>query len=754
MDKYLSRHNVVFHNGLTKRQCGIFGTGKLGVCIWTENTDLLLQITNVDASPQSQMSSGILRISGIDCDKYLAKLILVDGVFLIHYDNGIKVELYGGRGDEFFYIGISGLSGETDIKVSLEGWDTEELANPFNLSFRYIRMVKRSSDWQTFDFLYSDVALYMSRGSSSKFGEQGVDLYEDIADETIFGYTLGVGAQKGKANLEKNSLHISGKQICLKVVNPSRFADKDTVRAARKLLEVKQEGEKESCTRFWNNFWKKSYVIYHSKDDDYLENIYYISRYVLACGMMGQYPMHFITGVFRNDGDYGIAWAVAYWWYNQRCLYAPVLAAGDWQFMKTQLDWYYSLLPKMTEDTRKKYPNSKGTLVAETLCWDGRRSFCENSEGAVVAEFIHCTGIEIALKMYDYCMYTGDWEYLNNQFLEFAVKSVDFIISHDLVKNADGKYEIPAGIANARESYVKIGNPITELGALRAILPKIIHVMQENGQSAETYAEVLKNLIDFRIGGYPKRFEMGVGGFDYKRTNWDDPCMELVYPFNIVGSGKPYYNEAVNNYACRIGRDSVMKVISWDNSAIWAARLGLSDEIIQNLSFQIGKTQEMYCGIGMDGNCKYEFTGNFMMAMQESFLQSYDGVIRVFPSVCQSEPNSVAAFKLFAKGGFLVESEFDFDNFQAKYVRITSMCGGVCKIFNPYGEGRKVFIKNEKTGEITEFSLETVMLETKRGDIFLLAHTKEYPEREAFETYANVGKKEFVFRNIQRQLGN
>ena len=46
------------------------------------------------------------------------------------------------------------------------------------------------------------------------------------------------------------------------------------------------------------------------------------------------------------------------------------------------------------------------------------------------------------------------------------------------------------------------------------------------------------------------------------------------------------------------------------------------------------------------------------------------------------------------------------------------------------------------------------MLETKRGDIFLLAHTKEYPEREAFETYANVGKKEFVFRNIQRQLGN
>lgn len=754
MKKYLSRHDVVFLHGLTKKQCGIFGTGKLGVCVWTENNDLLLQVTNVDASPQAQMSSGIVRICGGFSEKYRAKLNLADGIFSVNYENGTEIELYGGRGDSFFWVQISRAADMPDLRVSLEGWDTQELANPFNLSFRYIRMVKKISDWQTFAFLADDNALFMSRGSTSGYGEQGVDAYEDIADETVFGYTLAVGAEIGKVLQKDNCLHIGGKDICLKIANPSRFDERDTVSAAKKMLMGSSFNEKSSCVRFWNDFWNQSYLVYHSAQSDYMENMYYISRYVLACGMMGHYPLHFITGVFRNDGDYGIAWAVAYWWYNQRCLYSPTLAAGDWKFMKTHLDWYYSLLPKMTEDTRKKYPKSRGTLVAETLCWDGRRSFCENSEGAVVAEFIHCTGIEVALKMYDYAMYTGDVAYLKNKFLHFASACVEFILSNDLVKNSEGKYEIPAGVANARESYVKIANPVTDLGALRAVLPKIIEVIEMNGQNADKYKEILDNLIDFRIGGYPRRFEMGVGGFDYKRTNWDDPCMELVYPFDITGSGKAYYNEAVNNYACRIGRDSVMKVISWDNSAIWAARLALADETVQNIGFQISKAQEMYCGIGMDGNCKYEFTGNIMMAMQESVLQSYDGIIRVFPAVCQSEPNSVAAFKLFAKGGFVVESEFDFDNFQAKFVRINSMYGGECKIFNPYGEGRKVFVKNEKTGEITEFSSEIVTFETKKDDIFLFAHTKEYPKQQTFETYVNEGKKEFVFRNIQRQLGN
>lgn len=754
MKEYLSRHNVVFLNGLTKKQCGIFGTGKLGVCIWTENHDLLLQITNVDASPQSQMSSGIARISGGFSDKYRAKLDLANGIFSITYENGAEIELYGGRGDEFFYSEISSPADAPAIKVTLEGWDTKELANPFHLSFRYIRMVKKISDWQTFDFSADGNALFMSRGSTSGYGEQGADAYEDIADETIFGYTLAVGAQTGKVQQKGNCLHIGGKNICLKFVNPSRLSDRDTVLAAKKMLAIKSQDEKESCNRFWNDFWNKSYVIFHNKRNDYIENMYYVSRYVLACGMMGRYPLHFITGVFRNEGDFGIAWAVAYWWYNQRCLYSPALASGDWKFMKTQLDWYYALLPKMTEDTRKKYPNSRGTLVAETLCWDGRRSFCENSQGAVVAEFIHCTGIEVALKMYDYSKYTGDRAYLKNEFLTFATACADFIISNDLVKNADGKYEIPAGVANARESYVKIGNPVTELGALRAILPKIIEVMQADGQSAEKYEEVANNLVDFRIGGFPKRFEMGVGGFDYKRTNWDDPCMELVYPFDITGSGKAYYNEAVNNYACRIGRDSVIKVISWDNSAIWSARLGLADETVQNIGFQIGKAQEMNCGIGMDGNCKYEFSGNLMMAMQESLLQSYDGNIRVFPAVSQSEEDSVAAFKLFAKGGFIVESEYDFDNFQAKYVRITSLFGEECKIFNPFGEGRHLFVKDEKNGKVLEFSSEIVNFETRKGAVYLLTHKNESLRQESFETYSNEDKKEFGFRNFHRLLGN
>ena len=34
-------------------------------------------------------------------------------------------------------------------------------------------------------------------------------------------------------------------------------------------------------------------------DADYLENVYYLATYMIAAGGYGNYPFHFINGVFR-----------------------------------------------------------------------------------------------------------------------------------------------------------------------------------------------------------------------------------------------------------------------------------------------------------------------------------------------------------------------------------------------------------------------------------------------------------------------
>ena len=73
---------------------------------------------------------------------------------------------------------------------------------------------------------------------------------------------------------------------------------------------------------WWHAFWAKSFVQYSggSADDDYLENVYYLFTYMIAAGGYGNYPLHFINGIFRATQD-NSKWSNGYWYWNQRDVY-------------------------------------------------------------------------------------------------------------------------------------------------------------------------------------------------------------------------------------------------------------------------------------------------------------------------------------------------------------------------------------------------------------------------------------------------
>lgn len=746
--KYLARHNVVFGGRIESRDdCALVGTGVLGACVWQEGGALVLQVTNADASPQAQMSSGTVRIDAELNGGSRTVLDLYKGRLRIDYECGVTFCVYGAG--EAMEIEVTDCRKGIVTSVGLSGWDTSCL---FQNDFRWKRCVKNPQDWVRFRDESEGEIPMIGRSSTSGAGQQGVDEYEDVADETVFGYTLGIALDGVRVERDGWQVSFCGAQrYRVKIANPSAFSGKDTRTVCLRMLEEDFTDLKQRSEKFWADFWNASYIVNHSEGSDYIENMYYLSKYILACGMFGKNPLHFITGVFRSHGDDGITWAVAYWWYNQRCVYGWLNACGNGGLWKAQFDLYLKNSAKIEQDTRKKYPTDEGMVVPETMCWDGRRSFCENSLGAVVAEFINCTGEEIALKMFEYFEYCGDEKYLREQVIPFAHKVLQFAISHELTRREDGVYEIKPGVSNARESYVKIGNPVTSLGALRALLPKMIAWMESEGQDAAEYKEILQNLVPFSMGGYPKRFLAGDGGLNYPRSNWDDPCLELVYPYNLLGNGKEFYNEIVNNYIYRIGRDELLACITWDNSSIWAARLGLADDARECLKWQIAKSQVFRNGIGTDGNCKYEFSGNLITALNETMLQSYDGVIRVFPAVCLGERGSVAKFRLHASGGFVVESEFDFQAFQAKFVKIVSEHGKECRIFNPYGAGNTVLI--EAGEKVFESRDEVIRFKTECGGVYVLrAKDLKFTESET-EYTENETEKVFCACGFRRSLG-
>ena len=98
--------------------------------------------------------------------------------------------------------------------------------------------------------------------------------------------------------------------------------------AKNQLAAVKATGYATTLNNYqnwWHAFWAKSFVQYGgSADADYLENVYYLSTYMIAAGGYGNYPLHFINGVFRATQD-NSKWSNGYWYWNQRDVYNSFL---------------------------------------------------------------------------------------------------------------------------------------------------------------------------------------------------------------------------------------------------------------------------------------------------------------------------------------------------------------------------------------------------------------------------------------------
>ena len=129
-------------------------------------------------------------------------------------------------------------------------------------------------------------------------------------------------------------------------------------------------------------------------------------------------------------------------------------------------------------------------------------------------------------------------------------------------------------------------------------------------------------------------------------------------------------------------------------------------------------------------------------AMNESLLQSFDGVLRVFPAFPASK---TGRFTLHAQGGFIVSSEIKSGEVQ--WICVQSLNGNSCKLQLPWEKAIVQSNLKKKSqpvsGTITEFN-------TKAGERFLIlpegknigewAVSLENPEENEKPKFHNSGK--------------
>ncbi|MBJ6368597.1 hypothetical protein JF259_10905 [Snuella sp. CAU 1569] len=515
----------------------------------------------------------------------------------------------------------------------------------------------------------------------------------------------------------------------------SNESDNPTTAAIELLNAVEKETvskEKEQHTLWWDNFWNQSFV---HLGNDYIENLYYFRRYLMASSSRGKYPVVFNGGLWTWNHDVR-NWVTPHHWNTQQ-QYWGLAAQNDTELMLPYINTYFSLMPQ-AEKHAKMRGSDDAILWSEAHDFFGKMTYWDR--GDMLNNFTPAT--QIAAIFWEYYQFTDDEEFLKEKGYPFLKKAAEFYVKK-LQWDVDKKeyFIYPSQPYESPRTH-DLKNPITDRNMIISTMTACVEAAKTLRVDDKKVAQ-WQHIID-HIWPIPFRSEPKIGeimqlaynpdGSVYptpevygKWTNHFSGNTSLVFPANIIGLGNQDSREF--KAASNVVKNHVPEINAISPDAIVAARLGLGDVVMDRMRNGIRRLQHFPQGlfynidhwynlsIYMDSVAKPDITtqrdyiydarakypkghpakpfiqagmetlSHYSAAVNEMLLQSNEGKIRVFPAI----PDGWApAFKLRARGAFLVASEKKEDG-QVSGIWIKSLKGNHCKVVNPW-DGLKVEI--------------------------------------------------------------
>ncbi|GAA4258852.1 glycosyl hydrolase family 95 catalytic domain-containing protein [Dactylosporangium darangshiense] len=665
---YLAKHDIVYNSPNTNPLYGLtVGNGRTGAMVWNAN-QMTMQVSGVDLSEQSAYAAGNVTLNTTPAlnsgyTTFQQRLSLYDGTLTTKYDSNRTVTIMGSPNSEVMGIHVDdSRTGLSNISLDLSLWDLNAVTNSAD--------VPNLTTWKTASTFADSTGIGISRGQ---------------ADPNGFGYTLAATVE----GASYTSSTVNGTQVRLNITPTSSYtiwftaasrinaANRDSVAAARsQLSSVKSTGYATTFNNYknwWHDFWGKSFVQYSNGggDADYMENAYYLATYMIAAGAYGNYPYHFINGVFRATQD-NTKWSNGYWYWNQRDVYNSFLASNHTDVMATFNKLYSRNQAAMTSYTQTRYGVGNALWVPETMGWDG------NARGTINSDYvndIYSTGTEAAYNMYLQYRYTNDAAYLSNTVYPFMRDVLRFYQNRFQLQN--NEWVMPN--SNAHETYWDVRNAITDLAAVRLLAPIAIQVSTDlnvDSTLRTQWQDLLNRLHPYQVsnGAWLPHDPPAPA----QQRNGENVTSELIWPYDRTGIGAGDYQTALNSWNNRPNPYSNV----WANDAAQAARLGLGDQAYNGMKLMLQRYQNYPNGMTNNTNGVFEYLGIHLVAMNESLMQSYNDKIRVFPAA-PSIGGFVGKFTLLAKDGFLVSSEREGG--EIKYVGLRSLYGKQARVVNPWG---------------------------------------------------------------------
>ena len=359
---------------------------------------------------------------------------------------------------------------------------------------------------------------------------------------------------------------------------------------------------------WWKGFWNRSWIrVGGSEEAENVAQGYAMQRYMMATSSRGEFPAKFNGGLFTvghdipdnvdstdaaHSPDYR-KWGSSYWNQNQRHLYWPLLASGDFDLIKPWFDLYVNALP-LAKDRTRAYYGHDGAAFVETIDFWGLpnlNDFGRNHDGVELSSpwmrYHIQGGLEVVAQMLDQYDLTQDAAFAQKTLLPFAKEILRFYSQHWPLSE-DGKLRIYP--SQSIETYqLDATDPAPDIAGILSVTQRLLALPDSRVAAAQRteWQGLLQKLPPLPRGrthagkipphgqGDPDGLEVLLPAKTYGDTkNVENPELYSVFPYRLFGVGKPSLTLARDTFAARL----FPLDYCWGQDGEEAALLGLTEE--------------------------------------------------------------------------------------------------------------------------------------------------------------------------------
>lgn len=347
-------------------------------------------------------------------------------------------------------------------------------------------------------------------------------------------------------------------------------------------------GDWERHQTWWSDFWDRSWILASDRtlppearerlrgeapsgrreEEDgpaVVAQSYNVFRYLMACQSRGRVQTKFNGGLFTQqlrvmdgkrrtspspqpDGTFlthedDRLWGRRFTYQNQRLLYWPLLASGDFDLMKPFFDYYANLLP-LRQAITKAWFGHEGAYYRENIEPTGAERDCgedgrplrvkpgENLGQGYYHSFYFTSGLETAAMMLDYVNFSGDAAFRDQVLVPFAREVLRFFDRH-YPRGADGKLRLDP--AQVLETWWIAVNPAPDVAGLRFCLDELLAMKAGTPDDQAAWRTLRAELPEISLQTIEGRQAIAPAEIWEKKKNAENGELYPVFPFRCFG---------------------------------------------------------------------------------------------------------------------------------------------------------------------------------------------------------------------------